>query len=98
MLTKAVIYARVSSTGDRQDPRRQVEDLTRYASAAGLDIVAVYEEKASGAKDDREVLADCVEFLKGDGAGTLLVSELSRLARSVRKILEVMDELTAAGL
>ena len=52
----AVIYARVSSTGDRQDTERQVADLTAYAGAAGLDIVAVYREKASGAKDDRE---DC---------------------------------------
>ena len=74
-----------------------MEDLTRYAATAGLDVVKVFEEKASGAKDDREVLSDCVEFLKGGGVGTLLISELSSLARSVRKILEVKDELTTAA-
>ena len=70
----AVIYARVSSTGDRQDTERQVADLTAYAGAAGLDIVAVYREKAFGAKDDREVLTDYLEALKAGKADTLLLS------------------------
>lgn len=95
---KAVIYARVSSTGDRQDTERQVEDLKRYATAADLDIVEVYTEKASGAKDDREVLTECVEALQAGKADTLLLSELSRLGRSVRKILDVTDDLTKAGI
>lgn len=95
---KAVIYARVSSTGDRQDTKRQVEDLTRYAAVAGLDVVAVYEEKASGAKRDREVLADCLEFLKGGGAGSLLVTEISRLGRSVRQVVDIVDDLTKLGV
>lgn len=95
---KAVIYARVSSTGDRQDTERQVEDLKRYATATGLDVVEVYTEKASGAKDDREVLAECIEALRAGKADTLLLSELSRLGRSVRKILDVTDDLTKAGI
>ena len=98
MNKKTVIYARVSSTGDRQDTERQVEDLTRYAAAADLEIVAVYREKASGAKDDRGVLADCLAFLHAGGADTLLLSELSRLGRNVRKILDVTDDLTKAGI
>lgn len=98
MRNKAVIYARVSSTGDRQDTKRQVKDLTRYAAVAGLDVVAVYEEKASGAKRDREVLADCLEFLKGGGAGNLLVTEISRLGRSVRQVVDIVDDLTKLGV
>ena len=98
MNNKAVIYARVSSVGDRQDTTRQVADLTRYAAAAGLDIVAAYEEKASGAKRDREVLADCLKFLKGGGAGTLLVTEISRLGRSVRQVVDIVDDLTKLGI
>jgi DNA invertase Pin-like site-specific DNA recombinase len=97
-MNKAVIYARVSSTGDRQSTERQVADLTRYAAAAGLDVVAIYEEKASGAKKDREQLAACVEFLKGGGAGTLLVTELSRLGRSLRQVLELVEDLTSSGV
>jgi Site-specific recombinases, DNA invertase Pin homologs len=97
-MRKAVIYARVSSSGDRQDTTRQVEDLTRYAAAAGLELVSVFEEKASGAKGNREVLADCIAFLRAGKADTLLLSELSRLGRNVRLILEVMDMLTQDGI
>lgn len=98
MKNKAVIYARVSSVGERQDTARQVADLTAYAAAAGLEPVAVYEEKASGAKLDREVLADCLEFLKSGGADVLLVTEISRLGRTVRQVVDIVDDLTKAGI
>ena len=97
-MNRAVIYARVSSTGDRQSTARQVADLTRYAEASGMEVVKVYEEKASGAKRDREQLAECLAFLKGGGAEHLLVTELSRLGRSLRQVLEVVDELTERGV
>lgn len=93
-MNKAVIYARVSSAGERQSTERQVADLTRYAASAGLDVVAVFEEKASGAKKDREELAECLAFLKDGGAEHLLVTELSRLGRNLRQVLEVVDDLT----
>ena len=98
MNTNAVIYARVSSTGERQSTERQVADLKRYASSSGLEVVAVYEEKASGAKRDREQLTACLAFLRSGGAEILLVSELSRLGRSLRQVLEVVDELTERGI
>ena len=98
MVKKAVIYARVSSTGDRQDTARQVADLERYAAASGLDVVRVFEEKMSGARDDRPVLSECIGFIRQGGAAVLLLSELSRLGRNVRTILTVADELTSAGV
>ena len=98
MDNKAVIYARVSSTGDRQSTERQVADLKRYAAASGMEVIAVFEEKASGAKKDREQLAGCLAFLKGGGAEHLLVTELSRLGRSLKQVLEVVDVLTAVGV
>lgn len=98
MSERAVIYARVSSTGERQSTERQVADLTRYAAASDMEVVAVYEEKASGAKRDREKLAECLAFLKGGGAEHLLVTELSRLGRSLRQVLEVVDDLTERGV
>lgn len=50
MSSKAVIYARVSSTGERQSTERQVADLKKYAAASDIEVVRVYEEKTSGAK------------------------------------------------
>lgn len=95
---KAVIYARVSSEGDRQDTARQVADLKRYAEVAGLTVERIFEEKMSGAREDRPVLNDCVEFLVSGGADTLLVSELSRLGRTMRLVVDTIDNLTRAGV
>lgn len=65
---KAVIYARVSSIGERQSTDRQIEDLTRYAEGKGYEIVKVFKEHISGAKSnrEREVLAECLEFCRAE--------------------------------
>ena len=38
---KAVIYARVSSTNDRQSTERQIADLTKYAEYKEMEISKV---------------------------------------------------------
>ena len=88
-MNNAVIYARVSSTGDRQSTERQVMDLTDYADKNGLTIQQVYEEHISGAKRnvERPVLTECLDYCKNNGTDILLVSELSRLGRNVDEVL-----------
>ncbi len=98
MPTKAVIYARVSSEGDRQNTDRQVVDLKAYASLAGLEVVRVFTEKASGARDDRPVLDECLDWCCEGNADILLLSEISRLGRSVKIIVDAVDRLTKAGV
>ena len=96
----AVIYARVSSMGDRQSTERQIEDLTRYAEGKGYEIMRVFQEHVSGAKSNQErgVLSECLEFCKTEHPGTLMVTELSRLGRSTVEVLKAVEELTAAGV
>ena len=48
----AVIYARVSSSNDRQDTSRQIEDLKKYAISQDIEIVNIFQEHISGAKKD----------------------------------------------
>ena len=88
-MNNAVIYARVSSTGDRQSTERQVLDLTDYATKNDLVVQQVYEEHISGAKrnSERAVLNDCLTYCKDNGTDVLLVSELSRLGRNVDEVL-----------
>lgn len=51
MSTKtAVIYARVSSVGDRQNTDRQISDLLDYVEYQKLELCKIYEEHVSGAK------------------------------------------------
>lgn len=85
----AVIYARVSSLGDRQSTERQVRDLTEYAVKNGINIVRIFEEHISGAKknEERPVLTECLTYCKEAGIDCLLVSELSRLGRNVDEVL-----------
>ena len=97
---KAVIYARVSSMGDRQSTERQIEDLTRYAEGKGLDVIKIFKEHISGARTnkEREALTECLEFCRTERPGTLMVTELSRLGRSTVEVLKAVEELTAAGV
>lgn len=91
----AAIYARVSSTTDRQNTERQVIDLKAYADRSNLSIVKVYEEHISGAKKntERPILMDCIAFCKENIIGTLLVSELSRLGRNTFEVLATVRDL-----
>ena len=86
---KAVIYARVSSTGDRQSTERQVMDLSDYANTTGLTVQQTFEEHISGAKrnSERAVLNECLTYCKDNDTDILLVSELSRLGRNVDEVL-----------
>ena len=94
----AAIYARVSSEGDRQNTDRQVVDLQAYAASAGLEVARIFTEKASGARDDRPVLAECLDWCCNGNADVLLVSEISRLGRTVKVIVDSIDRLTKAGV
>ena len=97
-MKKAVIYARVSSTGDRQDTARQIKDLEKYARSQNVEIVKIYEEHVSGAKriEERQVLTKCLEYCTRNSVDFLLLSELSRLGRSTLQVLRSLEILHEA--
>lgn len=81
-------YVRVSKADGSQ-----TTDLQRDAMlAAGVDPERIYEDHASGAKDDRPQLAACLKGLReGD---TLVVWKLDRLGRNLRHLVTIVDDLT----
>ena len=97
---KAVIYARVSSSGDRQNTDRQVSDLTAYAVGMSYEVCEVFTEHVSGAKknQDRPVLQKCMEYCKQNSIDILLISELSRLGRNAFEVLASVKELLDCGI
>ena len=97
---KAVIYARVSSVGDRQSTDRQVRDLTDYAVYQKMEVRKVFEEHISGAKknDERPVLCEAIRYCKDNSIDVLLVSELSRLGRNAFEVLASVKELLDCGI
>ena len=86
---KTAIYARVSSTGDRQSTERQVIDLTDYANKNAMTVCKTFEEHISGAKKNHErpVLQECLTYCIEEKVDVLLLSELSRLGRNVDEVL-----------
>ena len=97
---KAIIYARVSSTGERQSTSRQVADLTNYASLNGLKVVEVYEEHISGAKrnEERAVLTECIDYAIANSVDVVMFSELSRCGRAVWEVLDTIRTLKDNGI
>jgi DNA invertase Pin-like site-specific DNA recombinase len=78
-------YARVSTQD--QDLALQLDAL----QAAGCE--KMFTEKASGAQRDRPQLKAALEYMRaGD---TLVVWKLDRLARSLRQLIETVEELHA---
>ena len=86
---KAVIYARVSSTGDRQSTERQILDLTAHANKNSIEVEKTFEEHISGARKnkDRFILNECLAYAVENGIDIILISELSRLGRNVDEVL-----------
>ena len=81
-------YARVSTID--QDTALQSDALT----AAGCE--RIFEERASGAKEDRPELMRALDVARpGD---VLVVWKLDRLARSLKQLVLVLDDLNARGI
>ncbi|MBL0466764.1 recombinase family protein [Aeromonas veronii] len=74
-------YARVSTVGQSLDTQLQ----------ALAECSTIFQEKASGARDDRPQLAQLLNFVReGD---VVLVTKLDRLARNTRHLLEISEYL-----
>jgi DNA invertase Pin-like site-specific DNA recombinase len=80
-------YARVST--QEQETHMQIDALRK----AG--VKEIYEEKRSGGDRKRPVLAEVLARLHaGD---TLVVFKLDRIARSLKHLLEILDQIETAG-
>lgn len=81
-------YARVSTSD--QDPQLQTDAL----NSAGCE--KIFDDVASGAKDDRPQLAKAIEQLRrGD---TLIVWRLDRLGRSLGHLIEIVGDFQDRGI
>lgn len=91
-MTALIGYARVSKADGSQ-----VHDLQRDALArAGVDADNIYEDAASGKKDDRPGLAACLKALRA--RDTLVVWKLDRLGRDLRHLVNLVDDLTKRSI
>jgi DNA invertase Pin-like site-specific DNA recombinase len=85
-------YMRVSSDNDRQALDLQYDALIN----AGIDPRHIFQDKASGARDNREGLQKALDYLKpGD---CLVVWKLDRLGRSLPHLISIVDGFKKKGI
>ena len=81
-------YARVSNADGSQSLDLQHDNLR----AAGVEQDNIYEDRASGGRDDRPGLAACLKSLR-DG-DVLVVWKLDRLGRSLAHLVNTVKDLS----
>jgi len=89
-LIKAVAYFRTSSETnvgqDKDSLKRQREAVTKFANAAGYQIIAEYSDDAvrgDDPVDQRHGFAAILAHIAGNGVRTIIVENASRFARDL---------------
>lgn len=94
-MAKTIGYIRVST--DQQDLQNQQHSILNYANKNALGKVEFIEVKISSRKKDEDRKID--ELFETLQAGEhLIVSELSRIGRSVVNVVTIVNQLIALGV
>ena len=75
---RTVLYARVSSSNQKEDMERQLNRLRDYAASSGLNIVKEVSEIGSGLNGSRKKL---IKILSDSTVTTIVVEHRDRLTR-----------------
>ena len=85
-------YVRVSKSDGTQTLAPQRDAML----AAGVDPTRIYEDLASGRRDDRPGLAACLEAIQP--GNTLVLWKLDRLGRDLRHLVNTVEDLRTRGV
>lgn len=85
-------YMRVSKADGSQATHLQRDALIE----AGIDPSQIYEDQASGKREDRPGLMNCLKALRPED--TLVVWKLDRLGRDLRHLINTVHDLTGRGI
>jgi DNA invertase Pin-like site-specific DNA recombinase len=85
-------YVRVS----KSDGTQTLEPQRDAMLAAGVDPARIYEDLASGRRDDRPGLAACLKAIQP--GNTLVLWKLDRLGRDLRHLVNTVEDLRTRGV
>ena len=106
-MKRAVIYLRVSTSsrskhGDKlaydQDPALQEAPLRDLIAQRGGELVKVYSDRASGARESRPGLNQLLADARRGQLDVVVVWRFDRFARSVRQLVLAMEEFRSLGV
>jgi len=79
--TRAIIYARVSSSDRKEDLKRQIDYLTQYCTAKGYKVVDVLSDVASGLNAERKGLLKLFDYVVNRKVDVVVITYKDRLTR-----------------
>ena len=88
---RTAIDARVSTTD--QSCQRQIAELTAFADRRGFEVVGIFRETASGARNNRLARNRVLQLAQARRIDAVLVTELSRWGRSTQDLLDTLYKL-----
>lgn len=96
---RAVLYARVSTTGHGQDPELQAREIREYCLRRGWGLVGEYVDVGiSGAKERRLELDRLIADAHKRKFEVVVVWKFDRFARSVSHLLRALENFRALGI
>jgi DNA invertase Pin-like site-specific DNA recombinase len=95
-MKRAALYLRVSTVD--QHPESQLHDLRALAAQRGLEIIHEYTDRISGVKSKRPGLDQLLADARRGRFDVVIVWAFDRMARSVRHLLDTIDELNTLGV
>ena len=92
-MEKVVLLARVST--DKQEYRRQINELKGFCEKMDWEIVEIFANKVSGAEtiENRTEIVEMVEFVRKNKVKRVVCLEISRLGRNTLEALKVIQIL-----
>ena len=91
-MSRAVLYARVSTLDKNQDPETQLRQLRDYAAHRGFEVSHELVDRASGRNNDRPSLKRLWELVRRRETDIVLV------ARSTHALVSALNEFNALGV
>jgi DNA invertase Pin-like site-specific DNA recombinase len=95
---RVALYARVSTSENRQDPENQLRRLREFASARGFEVVEEYVDRAFGADPNRPALTAMMEAARKRRVDAVAIVRLDRIMRSTINLLRVLEDMEAWGI
>ena len=92
-MEKVILLVRVST--DRQEYRRQINELKDFCAKMNWEIVGTFANKVSGAVsiESRTEITEMIEFVRTNDVKRVVCIEISRLGRNTLEALKVIQIL-----
>ncbi|MBI2820466.1 MAG: recombinase family protein [Acidobacteria bacterium] len=98
-MTRAALYARVSTAHNGQDPEVQLSQLRAFAAARGWEVVEEYTDVGvSGSRDRRPQLDQLMDDARRRRFDVIAVWKLDRFSRSLKHLVNSLADLESYGV